>query len=144
MDRGEIDGRESSDAELAAEIWRLRRFGGLRSAFRPEVDLYRTEDPPELTVVVELAGVDPNAVEIVATPRRLVIKGERVRPHAAGRVYEGMEIAYGPFGREIRLGASIDPAGVRATYTDGLLTIVLPVAAAPRRRVEVEVEGRSR
>jgi HSP20 family molecular chaperone IbpA len=56
VDRGEIDGRESSDAELAAEIWRLRRFGGLRSAFRPEVDLYRTEDPPELTVVVELAG----------------------------------------------------------------------------------------
>ena len=32
---------------------------GMRRGYRPEVDVYRTGNPPALTVVVELPGVDP-------------------------------------------------------------------------------------
>ena len=45
--------------ELFADLWQVPRFAGLRRGFRPHVDCYRTDDPPAVTVVVDLAGIDP-------------------------------------------------------------------------------------
>ena len=44
-----------------------------------------------------------------------------------------MEIDYGPFRRQVALGADVDVAQARATYERGILTIVLPARAAPGR-----------
>ena len=131
--RGEID-------ELFSDLWQVPRFAA-RGSFRPQVDCYRTEDPPALTVVVELAGVDPDEVQIVATPQALLVAGERRRPPGEGRVYQQMELDYGPFRRELVLGDDVDPEGGRATYDRGLLTIVLPLArrTPPTAPVPIEV-----
>src|ERR671938_378308 len=86
--RGEID-------ELFSELWQVPRFAAGAGAFRPQVDSFSTEDPPELTVIVELPGIDPDEVQIVATGRALVVAGERRRPPGEGRVYQQMEIDYG-------------------------------------------------
>ena len=45
--------------ELFAELWQVPRFAGLRRGFRPNVDSYHTHEPHELTVVVEVPGIDP-------------------------------------------------------------------------------------
>ena len=129
--------------ELFAELWHVPRFAGLRHGFRPNVDCFHTDDPHALTVVVELPGVDPASLQLVAADRLLVLAGERKRPQVPARVYQQMEIEYGPFRRQIRLAEDVDPAQARATYENGILTVELPVVEQPqpRGRVTIEVTG---
>ncbi|HZT16246.1 MAG TPA: Hsp20/alpha crystallin family protein [Gaiellaceae bacterium] len=128
--------------ELFAELWQVPRFAGLRRGFRPNVDCFHTDDPHTLTVVVELPGVDPETVDVVAAERTLVIAGERPRPHLPGRVYQQMEIEYGPFRRRVRLAEDVDAEHARARYEHGVLTVELPVVrrGASAGRVPIEVE----
>lgn len=135
--RGEID-------DLFSELWQVPRFAARRGAFRPQVDCYRTDEPPELTVVVELPGIDPAELEIVATPKALFVAGERRRPQGDGRIYQRVEIDYGPFRREVPLSEDVDPDGGRASYERGVLTVVLPLAKRPAPPTKVPIEVRSR
>lgn len=122
--RGEI-------AELFADLWQVPRFTGARHGFRPNVDCFHTDDPHALTIVVELPGVDPASVRVAAGERVLVLAGERTRPRVPGRVYQQMEIEYGPFQRQVRLSEDVDPANALAHYEHGIVTITLPVVAKP-------------
>jgi len=127
--------------QLFADLWQVFPFSrGLRRVYRPEVDVYRTDDPPSLTILVELPGVDPSEVQLIASPQALLVVGERRRPKDCGH-YQQMEIDYGPFQRQITLAEDVDPAEATATYERGILTIRLPVAPkpAPQERVSIEV-----
>jgi HSP20 family protein len=117
--------------ELFNELWQVPRFAGLRRGFRPNVDSYHTQDPHELTVVVEVPGIDPKSLTIAVDERTLVIAGERARDRSGGRVYQQMEIEYGLFQRQIRLGEDVDPGKASATYEHGIVTITLPIAEKP-------------
>lgn len=126
--------------ELFAELWQVPRFAGLRHGFRPNVDCFHTDDPHALTVVVEVPGVDPATLHVVAADRVLAVAGERKRPDGPARVYQQMEIEYGPFRRQIRLTEDVDAARATARYEDGVLTIELPVADRPSPgRTSIEV-----
>jgi HSP20 family protein len=138
---GDFNRLQGEIQELIDELWQMPRFSGLRHGFRPQIDCVVTEDPPELRVVVDLAGVDPQAVHVLVDERMLLIAGERHRPFTKGR-YQQMEIEYGHFERRLALPAQIDPAAARAGYDRGLLTIVLPIAeraAAPPEPVSIEI-----
>ena len=139
------DEHESDEIEqLFSDLWQVFPFSRGRRGYRPQVDCYRTDHPPELTVVVELPGVDIESVQIVATGRTVAVAGERRRPRSEGRVYQQMEIEYGPFEREIVLALDVDTAAAHASYARGLLTIVLPLARRPPRGVRVPIEVRAR
>lgn len=126
--------------ELFDDLWRVPRFAGLRQGFRPQVDCYRTEDPSELRVVVELPGIEPADIEIHVADGYLLLVGERRRPTPTrGTSYYLMEIDYGPFQRRIQLPEPIDGQKARATYERGLLNIVLPVADRQPRAAPVSI-----
>jgi HSP20 family protein len=139
--RRDIDRLQSEIEELFADLWQVPLYSGLRAGLRPQVDCYRTDDPPTLTVVVELAGVDPGSLRIEVGERRLSIAGERGRPDAAGRRYQQMEIEYGPFERQVQLVEPVDVDEVVAVYEAGMLTITLPLARreGPRDHVTIVV-----
>jgi HSP20 family protein len=127
--------------QLFADLWEVFPFSrGIRRSYRPEVDVYRTEGPPSLTVVVELPGVDPSQVKIVASAQALLIAGERQRPKDCGH-YQQLEIEYGPFQRQVTLSDDVDPEQATATYERGFLTIKLPIAPkpAPAERISIVV-----
>jgi HSP20 family protein len=127
--------------ELFADLWQVPRFSGLRHGFRPNVDCFHTDDPHALTVVVELPGVDPQSVRIVAGERLLVIAGERKRPKVPGRVYQQMEIETGSFQRQVRLVEDVDPGQARSSFENGVLTIELPVVdRPPSGRITIRLE----
>ena len=136
--------REFEDAaeeieQLFADLWQVFPFSrGMRRGYRPEVDVYRTEDPPSLTVVVELPGVDPEEVKVVASARALLIAGERNRPKGSGH-YQQMEIDYGPFQRQVTLAEDVDPDSATATYERGLLTVRLPIAPRPAQAQSISI-----
>jgi HSP20 family protein len=117
--------------ELFSDLWHVPRFSGQRRGFRPNVDSYHTDDPHELTVIVEVPGIDPQSLTIVVSERTLVVAGERERAKADGRVYEQVEIEYGTFQRQIRLAEDVDPNRAQARYEHGIVTISLPVSAKP-------------
>jgi HSP20 family protein len=125
--------------ELFSDLWQVPRFSGLRAGFRPHVDCFRTDDA--LTVLVELPGVDPDKVDLFVAEGTLYLAGNRARPRGEGQVYQQMEIDYGPFRRQVALGVDVDVAQAQATYEQGILTIVLPLAQRPPagERVVIEV-----
>jgi len=126
--RRDID-RLTELEELFADLWQVPRFAaGARLLHRPQIDIVRTDDPPELTVVVEVPGADADSIRIVLDERRLVIAGERPRPRSAHQVWYRSEIEYGPFEREVSLALDVDASRASATYERGLLRVVLPVA----------------
>lgn len=140
--RRDID-RLNELEELFADLWQVPRFAaGLRRAHRPQIDVYRSEDPPEVTVVVEIPGADPERMRIELDGRRLVVSGDRPRPRAAGQVWYRSEIEYGAFAREVALAADVDVEHATATYDRGLLRIVLPLAERPPKRASVAIEVR--
>jgi HSP20 family molecular chaperone IbpA len=81
-------------------------------------------------------------VHIDATPRSLVVHGERRRPRIQGR-FQALELDYGQFERRIHIAEDVDVAGATATYANGLLTIVLPLTEGPQGAVSIPIEVRA-
>ena len=105
-----------------------------RSAAVPRAltDVYLTDDPPTVNVTVDIAGLDPQSLEVILEDDILTIRGARRRPDATGRrVYQHVEIDWGPFERRVRIGTPVDPASATVTYDRGLLQIALPLAPRP-------------
>jgi len=142
--RDDIDRLHEEIRELVDELWQLPRFAGGRRGFRPQADCLRSEDPPALHVVVELPGVDPKSLKVVAAGRVLLVAGERHRPPLSGR-YRQLEIEYGPFERRIQLDEPVDPAAASARYEQGMLIVDLPIAPKPPKadRVLITIRGRA-
>jgi HSP20 family protein len=114
-----------------------RRRGG----FSPAVDVFYEDDPPRAVIHAELAGIDPDELTLEIEGRELVLAGHRRPAESEGRVYQQLEIDFGPFRRVIGLGADVVEDDARATYRDGILRIELPlVRSEPRpRAVPIEV-----
>lgn len=103
--------------------------------WHPRCNVYECHD--SMLVLVDLAGVRKEALDIRADVRTLFIRGEREAPIPvnAERCHH-MEIPSGAFEREISLPGPVDPEHVTVTYKDGWLEIHLP--KAERKRVEIE------
>ena len=143
------------ERDLFANFERMRRemdelFGDVfdrtglapakRGGFSPAVDVFYQGDPPRAVVQAELAGIDPDELSLEIEGRELVIAGHRRPDDAEGRLYQQLEIDFGPFRRVIPLGAEVVPAQARATYTDGILRIELPLARPEVRSRSVPIE----
>ena len=127
---------------LFAELYPGGRHGASSEARAP-VDVYLTEGPPpSLTVEIDVAGVEPELIDIGLVEDLLVVRGERRRVGEGRRVYQHAEIAWGPFERRLRLGVTVDATAASAACENGILRIVLPLAPSPPlRRVEISVRG---
>jgi len=110
------------------ELWSVAGFSSVRRGFQPQCDCYRTDDPPALHLLLELPGVDPAAVRIVAVGTTLVVSGVRERPHPAAARYRQIEIEYGPFERRIELAEDVDADAATAVYEAGMLRLEIPLA----------------
>lgn len=96
--------------------------------WRPAADVAETEEA--ITIIVELAGVDEEDLEIVLHDDALVIEGER-HPDGVGAdaVYHAVEIRQGRFRLEVPLPVSVVDDDVEATLERGLLRVRLPKRA---------------
>ena len=94
--------------------------------WEPAIDVYETAN--DVVVLVELAGVKQDEIEIKVDGNTLVIRGERKEAPLRSKItyYQQMEIHRGLFERGVLLPATIDPEKARASYEDGVLEIVLP------------------
>lgn len=131
--------REAELERLFGELSAQLRAGAGRAA-RAAADVYLTEEPPTLTIELDVAGLDPESLEVALDGDLLTIRGERRRPRGPRRLYEHAEIDWGPFARRLRLSRPVAAAGATAAYVRGILRIELPLAAQrPAGRVLVAI-----
>ena len=100
------------------------------------MDLYRQGDA--FTVKVDLPGVDPASIDIDVDDRTLTVRAERTAETVDNDENSGWvsrERSFGTYARQISLGRGLDTAHIAATYTDGVLTLTVPIAeeAKPRK-----------
>ena len=130
--------------ELLGEPWAGEsgrgRASRLAAGFSPRVDVYYCDrDQPRAVVLVELAGIDADSINLEVSGRDLIVSGERAVQETAGRVYQQVEIEAGAFRRVIELGADVIAEEAQASYDDGILRVELPLRSAQiTTRVEIE------
>jgi HSP20 family protein len=112
-------------------------------AFAPNADVFVDEEQRRLVVVVEVAGADPESLRVIFDERSLVIGGRRCE---AARLRRGSfvqkEIANGDFVKRIPLPVAIEYERIVASYEDGFLVVLAPIAATaylPTARTELHI-----
>jgi len=107
---------------------------GRRLAHPP---LNLSEDAENYYVRSEVPGLPMEALELTLSEKSLIIKGER--PTEQGKYYR-QERPAGFFQRVVALNVPVDRDRVAATLVDGVLTVVLPKAAASApRKISIDV-----
>jgi len=108
------------------------------SAWIPPVDIHET--PEALTLYAEIAGVAKDDVQLSVENGRLTISGERkFEKDTEAENYHRVERSFGTFERAFSLPKNVDPAGVRATFQDGVLKVTLPKAEESKpRSIEIQ------
>jgi HSP20 family protein len=144
-----------SERDLFANFDRMRRemdelFGDVlertgltrrRAGFSPAVDVAYSSDPPCAVVTAELAGVNPDELDLEIQGRNLILSGRRDPAAIEGDVYQQVEIERGYFRRVIELGAEVIAEEARARYEDGMLRIELPLSQGTIRTRAVPIES---
>jgi len=112
----------------------------LTGAFAPALDVEETDDG--FTLHVELPGIDAENVDVSIEENVLTIAGERnFYSDKSSEGFRRVERRFGTFHRSVRLPDRVDPDGVTAEYSDGLLTVVVPKSeSAKPRRIQVEAK----
>jgi len=104
------------------------------------------ENDEEFIVKADVAGINPDNIEITYTDNNLSIKGEMTEEHEEkgeqGR-YHLRERRYGSFSRTISMPGSVNVENIAAETENGVLMIHLPKKeeVKPRR---IEVKGSSK
>jgi HSP20 family protein len=144
-----------SDRDLFANFDRMRRemdelFGDVlertgltrrRAGFTPAVDVSYSADPPRAVVTAELAGINPDELDLEIQGRNLILSGRREPAPIESDLYQQIEIERGTFRRVIELGAEVQAEQAKARYEDGMLRIELPLAPGQVRARAVPIES---
>jgi HSP20 family protein len=92
-------------------------------------------DSGKLVVRADLPGVDPKDVEITASGDQLTIRGKREQQREEkGRDFVHREVAYGSFERVVKLPGGVNPDEIKASYTNGVLELSVPLPEQSRTR----------
>ena len=108
--------------------------------WRPNTDVFESRD--EMIILVELAGVKKEEVQLTLEGNVLRLVGERILyREKADMTYRNMEVSFGAFERNVHLHENVDPQSIQAFYRDGFLEIKIRKRAlkkAESRKIEIE------
>ncbi len=124
-----------------------RTYGGAEEtgttgvAWVPPLDIYETKD--RFVVNLELAGVDPDSVEVSVEDSTLIVRGERAFYRDVPEdSFLRVERRYGPFARSLSLPQTANANAIEASFDRGVLTIDVPKAEeAKPKKITVKAKG---
>jgi len=94
------------------------------------------EDEESIKVVADLPGFKKENIEIYVEDGYLVIKARRKEEvEEKGKGYIRQERKYGEVQRRIVLPAEINVEGVKASYNNGVLEVILPKTEKTKRKM---------
>jgi HSP20 family protein len=115
-------------------------FDTRRGPRRMPMDLYRDGDHYVLTA--DLPGIDPGSVDIDVDGQLLTIRAERTLANGDDVKWITREREGASFLRQLNLGQGIDTDKIAAAYSNGVLSVTIPVSEKARpRKVEVATDS---
>jgi HSP20 family protein len=110
-----------------------------KSSFSPPVDVY--EDEHNITLKLEVPGVDEKDINVNVENNTLTVHGERkFEKEEKEENFRGVERQYGSFTRSFTLPTTVDAEKVSANYDKGILKISLAKKAeAKPKQIKVNV-----
>jgi HSP20 family protein len=129
------DELEQTMQEWLDRPWGLETSAG---AWCPRCDLEEAEDAYVLHV--ELAGVEPDDIDVSVEDHTLTVKGERhFYAETSEEGFTRRERTFGSFYRAVRLPEPVTTDQVEATHRNGVLTVRIPKSPQARAaRIEVK------
>ena len=120
---------------LVDQMW-----GGRQESWLPAVDVFDNKDA--VVVKAELAGMDPDDIQIEVEDNVLTVKGERRFEETVDEErYYRVERRYGSFQRSLALPQGVRPDDISASYEDGILIVTVPkVEEEKPKRIEVKAK----
>jgi HSP20 family protein len=110
-------------------------FGTMARPTVMPMDAWREGD--SFVVEFDLPGVDPGSIDLDVERNVLTVKAERDRISDDAETI-ATERPRGVFSRQLFLGDTLDVERVEASYNDGVLKLVIPVAEqAKPRKIEI-------
>ena len=108
-----------------------------RADWIPAADVY--EDEGEYTLVLDLPGINRDALDVSLDEGRLSVRGERAP--AEGPNVRRAERPHGRFARSFSLPDAVDRSRITADYKDGVLLLHLPKRAEEQpSRVKIDIK----
>src|SRR6202142_3638484 len=109
------------------------------TAFAPAVDVY--EDEHNLTLKIEVPGIDEKDIDVRIENNTLTVHGERkFEKEEKEENYRRVERQYGSFTRTFTLPTTVDQENVLADYDKGVLKVTLAKKAeAKPKQIKVNV-----
>ena len=102
----------------------------------PSLDI--SQDDGRIEIVVEMPGVERDAIDINMDDGMLIISGEKKGQQKKDGYTER---TFGRFERHISIPATVDLDQAEANYDNGLLTITLPKAEEKNRGRKIELNS---
>ena len=120
----------------ASQCCGRREAPGVARGSAPFVDVVDKEHSYEVTA--ELPGMDPSNITVKFSTGTLTIKGEKKEEkEEKGKDYVLSERRWGSFQRSFRVPTSIDEEKIEATFSNGVLTIILPKSADAQKAEKI-------
>jgi HSP20 family protein len=118
---------------LMDQVW-----NGRQESWLPAVDVFDTREA--VVLKAELAGMDPDDIQIEVEDNVLTIKGERkFEEQVDDERYYRVERRFGSFQRSLALPQGVKADEIAAAYEDGILTLTVPKADEQKpKRIEVK------
>src|SRR6202050_2251046 len=109
------------------------------SSFAPAVDVY--EDEHNVTLKIEVPGIDEKDIDIRIENNTLTVHGEhKFEKEEKEENFRRVERQYGSFTRTFTLPNTVNPESVQADYDKGVLKIILArKAEAKPKQIKVNV-----
>jgi HSP20 family protein len=109
------------------------------TSYAPPVDIY--EDEHNITLKVEVPGIDEKDIDVRIENTTLTVHGERkIEKEEKEENFRRVERQYGEFTRSFTLPSSVDPGQVSANYDKGVLKIKLAKKAESKpKQIKVNV-----
>ena len=101
----------------------------------PRIDMIERDD--EIVLRAEMPGVAKGDLDVTMTENMITLRGMARHAEEKGE-YLYNEISGGEFARTLAVPAEVDGSKVQATYTDGIVEVVLPkVEISKRRKIKI-------
>jgi len=114
---------------------RVQSLLGDASSLWPAIDV--SEDDKEVTIRMDVPGLDASNLDVEVSGNVLTIRGSRDEEHEDKRHHRRERVS-GRFVRSVTLPSYVDPAALNARYDKGVLTVTAPrVAGKGPRRIAV-------
>ena len=114
---------------------RLARYASRQAAVLP-LDVVRHET--DVTLRLDVPGIDPEQLEVTVDRGVLTISGKREDERAENDKFFVRERTMGTFTRRLRLPETLNAEAVEASYANGVLEVKVPVLEqAQPRKIEV-------